>query len=608
MGPENNEGGGFSRLDLVKHSVSTVIGVLEPQDQLALISFSSLAEIVMELTNMDSMGKKIARNCLNSLAPDGMTNIWDGLRVALNMHENAKRRQDQNQTNDMNTILLLLTDGEPNTNPPRGIVATLDNRLKKSPMDFTLHSFGFGYELDSKLLTEIATLGKGIFSFIPDASMVGTVFVNFISTMLAIVSNTARLSIRTPASDGIGTIQRVINYDHQNGTSQTQDINIGIVQYGQTRNVAILLQHTAENDGALLEATLHFDDKDERETVTLDTSMISKSHNDDKVAQDARFQFARLLFVEKLTKALQIGLENDLERSRQIIAEAYEIINSLPKSDKLDALLRDIRSSTSEQEGQVEKAFSRGEWFIKWGRHYLPSLIRSHLLQQCNNFKDPGVQGYGGSLFRSLQAAADDIFCNIPPPKPQSASRQHYQPVTNMRAYYNSSGVCFHGENLVEMGNDSLKKVEDICAGDVVRSAGDAPASVLCVIKFPAEQRELVQMEGGLKITPWHPVCIDGKWEFPSNVPSASHVTQTGHVFNFVLENGNIMFVQDIQCVTLGHGFQGDVVGHEFFGTHLVIENLKAMEGWEDGLIVFHDLDVKRNPETDLVVGWTTSK
>ena len=35
------------------------------------------------------------------------------------------------------------------------------------------------------------------------------------------------------------------------------------------------------------------------------------------------------------------------------------------------------------------------EYYVKWGRHYLPSLARAHLLQQCNNFKDPGVQGYG---------------------------------------------------------------------------------------------------------------------------------------------------------------------------------------------------------------------
>ena len=44
---------------------------------------------------------------------------------------------------------------------------------------------------------------------------------------------------------------------------------------------------------------------------------------------------------------------------------------------------------------QVAEALDRPEWFLKWGKHYLPSLANAHLLEQAHNFKDPGVQLYG---------------------------------------------------------------------------------------------------------------------------------------------------------------------------------------------------------------------
>ena len=33
------------------------------------------------------------------------------------------------------------------------------------------------------------------------------------------------------------------------------------------------------------------------------------------------------------------------------------------------------------------QAFSNREWYTRWGVHYIPSIMRAHQLQQCNNFK-----------------------------------------------------------------------------------------------------------------------------------------------------------------------------------------------------------------------------
>ena len=48
----------------------------------------------------------------------------------------------------------------------------------------------------------------------------------------------------------------------------------------------------------------------------------------------------------------------------------------------------------------MSEAVAKREWYKKWGQHYLPSLANAHMLQMCNNFKDPGIQFYGGALFK----------------------------------------------------------------------------------------------------------------------------------------------------------------------------------------------------------------
>lgn len=58
-----------------------------------------------------------------------------------------------------------------------------------------IHVFGYGYEIDTGLLGEIAEVGVGVYGYIPDCSMVGTVFVNFMATALSTITNDVTISL-----------------------------------------------------------------------------------------------------------------------------------------------------------------------------------------------------------------------------------------------------------------------------------------------------------------------------------------------------------------------------------------------------------------------------
>merc|ERR1740138_973778 len=59
----------------------------------------------------------------------------------------------------------------------------------------TVSTFGFGYDLDSELLHELAVIGSGTYAFIPDAGFVGTVFVNAMANLLVTVATNVRLTL-----------------------------------------------------------------------------------------------------------------------------------------------------------------------------------------------------------------------------------------------------------------------------------------------------------------------------------------------------------------------------------------------------------------------------
>ncbi len=171
----NTENINYTRLDLVKHTMHTIIQSLTSQDKLSIVAFHSRAEILNGLINVSKDNKKIFTDNVTSMIASGGTNIWDALRVATDIAANNK------------THILLFTDGESNENPPRGIIPTFNDHLTKfTNLDITIHTYGFGNNINSQLLFDISDIIKGgLFGFIPDSSMIGTVFINSLAYLMS---------------------------------------------------------------------------------------------------------------------------------------------------------------------------------------------------------------------------------------------------------------------------------------------------------------------------------------------------------------------------------------------------------------------------------------
>lgn len=578
------ESDGFSRLDLVKHSVKTIIEMLNDDDYLSLISFNEAATLILDITKMTPAGKLLAITQLDSLIPVGFTNIWDALRIAM------KQAKETPICSSLVTSLLVFTDGEPNHNPPRGIVPTLTQFLEDGDPHYTINMFGYGYQLDSYTLLNMAFVGRGMFSYIPDCSMVGTIFVNYLSNSLATAVKFATLELKT---ENIKSL-KCIGYPMKDNK-----IVIGAIQYGQSRDFIVEFNF---NKGAAfnISAKLKYDEK---EIVTA-INQFHSTDNKSLYTEYTRCRFSELM-LEAVTKK---------KDGKKYIIQFEDGIKELPEcdQDKVRAIMLDIESSDASQ-GQVTKAFADPTWYEKWGKHYVRSLARAHQLQQCHNFKDPGVQLYGGKLFKELQNKIDTIFCNLPAPKAsrieiqekkfahQKYAQPVYVPPPTMHSYLNFSSGCFDGEGLVKLSNGSQKKVKDLQKNDELITSDGFLAKVVCLVIYKIGQElDIVEMNG-VKITQWHPVRIGKTWKFPNEICKPQKKF-CDYIYNLVLDKTHIVTINNVDLVTLGHGkTENNVVQHPYYGTNQVIEDMMEFNGWREGRIIINKCSTVRDSVTGLV-------
>lgn len=575
------ESHGFSLLDIVKHSVRTIMACLLPGDRLSLVTFSSGGTTVFGLLNMDASGRKTADTAIGQMKPLENTNIWAGIEHGLAVFSEEPRNPNRIPA------ILLLTDGQPNAGPSIGALKSLENykARREGRLPCALHTFGFGYNLESVLLRDLATVGEGLYGFIPDASFVGTAFVNVVSNMLVTTGTNVRLTIKGP-------IERVHGDYKEEGASTptSRTLILGALHSDQDTTVVVTMADAAAAHSLLVELSY--------ELVGVGQTVVSVTGpSDDQIdASELQFQSLRLQIVETIREGMNL-MQFDSPKCQQLVAATSKDIGTCAIKDqpRVRALLTDVS-------GQVVEAVSEPGAYKKWGRHYLLALAHAHLYQQCTNFKDPGLQGYGGEYYKTLREQADQIFCSLPPPTRtcvNASARVLSAPApASMRSYHNSSNPCFAGTSLMQMANGSRKLVAEVQKHDRVALPDGGVAEVVCVVKTACADAQaiLCELGDGLLITPYHPVRVNGRWFFPCDLAPGTALPCPA-VFSFVLSTGHVVTINGVECVTLGHSFTEDVVRHAYFGSPAIVADLSALPGWMAGLIEFAPGCMRRSAE-----------
>ena len=579
--PNGTEGAQYySKLDLLKRAIEIIAKSMHENDKLTLITYNNTVNTILPRRAMDKDGQDYAINLAYSLRASGGTYLYDGLMVGMQIAEVCT-----------DATVILLTDGQPSYSPPAGEAAELDAYRKAKNNRSRLYTFGLGYDINSTLLTDLANVGStgGSFHFIPDGTMVITNFVNRMANERCIIAKDLVVHVVNPPSN-----MTVVSSYPVETTEGGFKVNIGTIKYGQQRDIVFTMPNFSDLTSMRMFATFTWTNDPRRKSISIEGALC----DDASKKAITRNEVYRCMALKAIDQAARIGTFS-IEKAREVLST---FMSTVPMTDDIP-IINDIL-------GEICTAISSQANWGKWGKHYLMALKPAHQNQECTNFKDPGLQVYGGDVFKTERTSLNNMCETLPLLKPSLAATTRYGqtqsaqvPTSNTQfneLFNNPTGGCFGENGNVLMADGSTKLVKDIVKGDVLH--GDA--KVVCVVTFASVAT--IKLSNDFHITPWHPVYVNNTWEFPFMIAFyPSNQTMNDTVRTFVLDKLHIATINGTQACTLGHGFEGPVISNDFYGTHRVIDALKKFDGWSDGLVHLSKENQVIDPKTGMVCDYS---
>ena len=585
------EDSSFSRLDLVKHSMNTAIEMLRAEDYLTIVKFSHDTECVLSQQRMDPIGKRIAKAKIEALYTQTTTNLWGGLWTG--MQEMMKPMNQTFMDNGGHGAILLMTGGCPSNDflLPSDIVRVLKTKLSRMTPSypFAIHCCGYGQGegLDSAVLQDISTLGRGLFTYISDGMMVGTVFVHLVANLLSAALVNVRLSVHDRHS-GQMEAERRVTYMRPD-QPKTFFFERGVVVKEATFTV------TARMD-----------------TVRIVPSSATPCPNE----PSPYVPFVSGL--ERLLSELKDGFHPITASA--IIESVHQQLQSITTNSQSrhgQLFLGDWIYPDDPSKGQVARAVgSQTEW-TRWGCHYLRALLSAHQQQEMTNFKDRSILAYATPRLMQLYETGYNTFAELEPPRSvcRTVTRAQVQAPVSMRAMVNPSAGCFTGEARVTMEDGSVMKISDLRRGMKVKGGFVVDYLVVYHVSADLELCYATQEDtgSGFGVTPYHPFLhsTEGgakEWAFPADhEPTTFQKRLTPNVpslFNLVLTSGHVVEIEGLEYVTLGHGFTtNSVATHPYFGTQSVINDVKRVDVADSGVAVYLNPVLLRHGYDGIVIG-----
>lgn len=167
------------KLESVKKSVNLLLSLLSPEDRISLVTFADNSKIVLSRATPSNEDRQALQYRVETLKPDGSTNLSAGLLDVRNLIEAEDSGRKQGA--------IVLTDGHANVGVIKEeAILNILNQIQSEHNGLTFTTVAYGIDHNAEMLTQIAKSGGGAYNVVKNLEDVATVFGDILGGLVSV--------------------------------------------------------------------------------------------------------------------------------------------------------------------------------------------------------------------------------------------------------------------------------------------------------------------------------------------------------------------------------------------------------------------------------------
>ena len=342
------EGG---RLELVKEGLRGLVDRLGDGDDLAIVSYSTNARVVLRRTAMgDEEGRWAAQDAIDGLRPSNSTNAEAGLTLGYDLADAGWREGAVNK-------VVLASDGVANVGAtgPGSILARIGDYVRR---DITLTAIGVGMgTYNDALLEQLADRGDGSYHYIDDHAEMRRVLVDGLVETLVPIALDAKVQVEFDPGNVIAW--RLVGYENRDVADrdfENDDVDAGEIGAGRSVTALYALELDPEPEGRLGAVRVRWEEPDGGEVEEIEErfGVGAIAEGFDEAAPGLRLAAAAAGFAD----LLRDGHWARTARYEEVADIAFEVAMERERGARLDEVAELAR--LAEQAGWLAEGLGYG--------------------------------------------------------------------------------------------------------------------------------------------------------------------------------------------------------------------------------------------------------